>query len=222
MRARQATCRRAWRAPRQQRRRSRVTHATPPVPPPPHHPPAPNTHAAATRRHRRKRLRTAAGRTRSSRTRAPWRRPSRQAARTPRRPMRPPSPRPLQVRRARARGRGRAAQCAALASVRCTARHARGAGSPTCVGRLRQPPLQPDRRAPRTYTGPVCVCVCVCVCACVRVCARCRAHGAPALAAGGDQAKGLAAAIAVVSCEGGASAEAFSQVRRRVCVVIQL
>jgi hypothetical protein len=31
------------------------------------------------------------------------------------------------------------------------------------------------------------------------------------LAAGGDQAKGLAAAIAVVSCEGGASAEAFAQ-----------
>lgn len=30
-------------------------------------------------------------------------------------------------------------------------------------------------------------------------------------AAGGDQAKGLAAAIAVVSCEGGASAEAFAQ-----------
>lgn len=30
-------------------------------------------------------------------------------------------------------------------------------------------------------------------------------------AAGGDQAKGLAAAIAVVSCEGGASAEAFAK-----------
>lgn len=30
-------------------------------------------------------------------------------------------------------------------------------------------------------------------------------------AAGGDQAKGLAAAIAVVSCEGGASAEAFAE-----------
>jgi hypothetical protein len=30
-------------------------------------------------------------------------------------------------------------------------------------------------------------------------------------AAGGDQAKGLAAAIAVVSCEGGASAEAFAR-----------
>lgn len=33
----------------------------------------------------------------------------------------------------------------------------------------------------------------------------------PSAAAGGDQAKGLAAAIAVVSCEGGASAEAFAQ-----------
>lgn len=32
-----------------------------------------------------------------------------------------------------------------------------------------------------------------------------------AYAAGGDQAKGLAAAIAVVSCEGGASAEAFAR-----------
>lgn len=30
-------------------------------------------------------------------------------------------------------------------------------------------------------------------------------------AAGGDQAKGLAVAIAAVSCEGGASAEAFSR-----------
>jgi hypothetical protein len=30
-------------------------------------------------------------------------------------------------------------------------------------------------------------------------------------AAGGDQAKGLAAAIAVVSCDGGASAEAFAK-----------